>query len=168
MAKTKIQSIEDIHAYKKSLEGKTLEELKALEQEIIKEADEANQTITAKYYDLPDENKEEICEYIRYFINKQSVGWKYTVSLMSLYDFWTADAMKIQYPYLDSTLRMLGGMQFTGYDEWKKVDAINNYVAPIRDQYIEDSAVAFEIAERHNVVMDLMGLENPIKSQPQE
>ena len=36
----------DLNDYKKSLEGKTLEELEALEQEIIKEADKLNENMS--------------------------------------------------------------------------------------------------------------------------
>ena len=72
---------------------------------------------------------------------------------------------KIPYAQLDSILRTLGGMQFTGYEEWAKVIAINKFFEGLREQYIEVTQKAYDVATRHQMLMDAMGLNTPVPQQ---
>ena len=57
--------------YEKSLKSLTLDELKAKEQEIIKEADENDKAIASKEFKLPGENYKVVANGIRNILNKQ-------------------------------------------------------------------------------------------------
>jgi hypothetical protein len=150
--------------FKASLEGKSLEELKAIEQEIIVEADVVNKEIVDTVFDLPAENYAEVAEAIRYFLNKQQVQWQYTLGMVGMYDFWAEEKPDtIPFPQLDSVLRALGGMQFTGYSEWARVIAINKYFEPLREKYSEITKKAYDVADKHQLVMEALKLNEQIE-----
>jgi hypothetical protein len=54
-------------------------------------------------------------------------------------------------------LRMLGSLEFEGYDEWKRVVLVNSYFTNIAKSYRETTEKIYDIAERHQAV------ENQIK-----
>lgn len=144
--------------YEASLEGKTLEELEKIESLLIVEADENDQKVTKMEFDLPKENYKIVAEAIRMLLNKQTVQWQYTLGMVALYDFWNPEkkAKKIVFPQLDAILRTLGNMQFTGYDEWAAVVAINKYFEPLHNDYATATDLSYFIASKHQVVMQKM------------
>ena len=152
--------------FKKSLEGKTLPELQEIEKQIVAEADKIDKEISETTFDLPKENYETVADAIKYFLNKQTVQWQYTLGMVGMYDFWDGKHQtKIPYAQLDSILRTLGGMQFTGYEEWAKVIAINKFFEGLREQYVEVTQKAYDVATRHQMLMDAMGLNTPVTQQ---
>jgi hypothetical protein len=148
--------------FKKSQESKTVEELKAMEQEIIALAEETDKTIATTNFELPTENRKIVAEAIQYFLNKQEIQWQYTLSMVAMYDFWSSEEKLIPFPQLDAVLRALGSMKFVGYDEWAKVIAINKYFEPLREQYAEITEKAYTIADKHNLLMEKLQLNTPI------
>lgn len=156
----------EIAEYKKSLEGKTREELLQLEQDIIKEADELDKEIATMEFDLPKKNYSISAEAIRYFLGKQSVQWQFTLAMVGMYDFWTEkNPGKIPYAQLDAVLNAIGELKFTGYDEWAKVVALNTYLEPVTNKYREVKSKIFEIAAKHSEIQNALGLNSPIPSQ---
>jgi hypothetical protein len=157
-------SEKDLQKFADSLKKKTLEELEQLEKEIIAEADKNGEDLGKMEFDMPRENYEVVAENIRKFLNKQSVQWQYTLGLVSMYDFWDPQNYKgkIPYPYLDSILRTLGGLNYTGYDEWAAVVAINKFFEPLHKAYMEATNTTYEIAGRHDAVMKEMEAKTPI------
>lgn len=153
-----------LDAFKESLKSKKLEELQKLEQEIIKEAEETDNKVAQTMYDLPTENYKVVAEAIRYFLNKQTVQWQYTLGLVTMYDFWNVDTKpdKINHPTLDATLRTLGEMQFTGYEEWARVVAINKYFEPLHEAYAKTTEQVYDVASKHNMVLDEMEMKTPV------
>ena len=150
--------------YDESLKGKTLEELEKIESELIVDADENDKVISETSFDLPSENYEVIAKGIRQLLNKQTVQWQYTLGLVALYDFWNPEkkADKIPYAQLDAVLRTLGQMQFTGYEEWAAVVAINKYFEPLHKAYVDATEKTYDIASKHQSVMQAMDkLKNP-------
>jgi hypothetical protein len=150
--------------YDESLKGKTLEELEKIESELIVDADENDKIISQTSFDLPEENYEVIAKGIRQLLNKQTVQWQYTLGLVALYDFWNPEkkADKIPYAQLDAVLRTLGQMQFTGYEEWAAVVAINKYFEPLHKAYVDVTEKTYDIASKHQSVMQAMDrLKNP-------
>ena len=128
--------------FKKSLEGKSLPELQEIEKQIVAEADKIDKEIS------------------------QTVQWQYTLGMVGMYDFWDGKQQtKIPYAQLDSILRTLGGMQFSGYEEWAKVIAINKFFEGLREQYVEVTQKAYDVATRHQMLMDAMGLNTPVTQQ---
>lgn len=153
----------DLHEYRKSLGDKSKEELEAIEKELIDEATKIDKEVAKTEYDLPTENYAAVAEAVRYFLDKQSVQWQYSLAMVSMYDFWgDKPAKKIPYAQLDTILRTLGGMQFTGYKEWAMVVAVNKFFEPLREAYMETTSKVYDVATKHNVVMELLGLNSPV------
>ncbi len=150
--------------FEASLEGKTLEELEKIESLLIADADANDQKVSKLEFDLPKENYKEVAEGIRMLLNKQTVQWQYTLGLVGLYDFWNPEkrAKKIPFAQLDAILRTLGQMQFTGYNEWAAVVAINKYFEPLHNGYVDATEATYDIASKHNIVMEKIDkLKNP-------
>lgn len=150
--------------FKKSLEGKTREELEALEKEIMAEAEALDKELSNTTFKLYKDKYEDVSKAIRYFLNKQTLKWQYTQSMMNLWDFWAPLMPKeLPYPVLHATLTTLGELEFTGVDEWSKVLLINKYFEKYHERYIELVQKPYDVADRHSTVMDALGLQNPIE-----
>ena len=150
--------------FESSLEGKTLEELQALEQEVVTEAEKTDKEISEKYFELPTENYEFVAKAIHTILDKKTVQWQFTLGMVSMYDFWdeTQNPGKVAYPMLDGTLRALGEASFTGYSEWAAVVAINKYFESLREEYINITERVYDIASKHNVLIDKIQKMTPI------
>lgn len=159
-----MDELQSLDEFKKSLEGKTIDELKQIEQAIIAEADKIDTDVAAKKYKMSTKDWSKIGESIRYFLNKETVDWQYTLGLIGMYDFWDPKKPKreISFPMIDSTLRTIGRLMFTGYKEWAMVVAINKYIEPISQDYRETSQLAYDVADKHNAVLDAMAKAIPI------
>jgi len=153
-----IKKQKELQDYKESLKGKTLEELKKLEQDLIVNADENDQKISQLEYDLPEENYEVVATAIQGFLNKEEVQWQYTLAMVAMYDFWDPKkkAEKISYPMLDSVLRTLGNLKFTGYSEWAAIVAINKYFEPLRESYASALEGTYDISAKHDAILSAM------------
>lgn len=162
--KSQVEIQAEIEKFKKSLEGKTVEELRKLEEEIIKEAEVIDKEIAETNFELPKENYDIAAKAVRYFLNKKSVQWQYTMGMVAMYDFWTDEKPEtIPYPQLDNILRTLGEMQFTGYEEWAQIVALNKYFEPLREEYITVTQKAYDVATKHNEIMNKLELNTPTK-----
>ena len=147
---------EQYDEFVKSLEGKTETELREIEQQIINDSDEYQKTLNTTMFALPAKGYAEVAKAIHLLLNKQQVQWQYTLGIVTMYEFWDEDKRpkEVNYPTLDGTLRTLGSLTFTGYEEWKAVLTINDYFEDIREKYVEATNVIYLNAEKHNVVMD--------------
>lgn len=157
----------ELQEYKKMLDGKSKEELEKLEQEVVAKAEKIDKEVAAKEFDMPTENYPVVAEAVRYFLNKQSVQWQYTLAMVGMFDFWNPEkpAKKIPYAQLDTVLRTLGGLQFTGYEEWAKVVAVNKYFEGLRKGYMETTQKVYDIATKHNAIMEKLNLQSPVTPQ---
>lgn len=161
----------DLNDYKNSLEGKTLEELEALEQEIIKEADKLNEDMSNAKLKVPTKNYKEAAMAIRRALNKQSVQWQYTLGMVNLYDAWDPEKRKAElaYPIIDATIRTLGALQYKGYDEWKDVIMCTEFFEPIKEEYTKISMGVYDNADKHCAIQDaitkIKTLETPIEAK---
>lgn len=153
-----------LQEFKDSLKDLSLEQLEEKEQEIIKKADENDKYIGEIKIDLPKENYKVVAQAIQSFLNKETVTWQYTLGLVTLYEFWNPDEFHsaITYPVLDATLRTLGELKFTGYNEWAAVVAVNKYFEPLHAKYEELTESIYDIATEHTAVMSEMDLRKPI------
>ena len=158
------KKIEELKAFEESLKNKTLEELQALEQEIIKEADIADKEVSSKEFKLEKTNYAVVAQGIRDLLNKKTVQWQFTLGMVAMYDFWDPkkNPGKVLYPMLDGTLRALGDATFTGYEEWAAVVAINKYFEGIRQEYIDTTEKVYDIAAKHNAIIDEINKKTPI------
>ena len=153
----------ELEEYKKLIDSKSLEEVLEIEKGVINEANELNTKIAKHQFKLPTKGYKEVAEAIRYFLNKQSVTWQYTVGLITMYDFWDPKTrpVNVLYPMFDGTLRTLGEMKFEGYDEWKKVVAINKYFEDLRDEYSVLTEQIWDNASKHNIILDRLQILDP-------
>ena len=141
--------------FENSLKKMSLEELEKLEQEVIAEADKQGEALGKMEFDLPKENYKAVAEAVRKFLNKQSIQWQYTLGMVAMFDFWDPEKHKgkIPYPYLDSILRTLGGLQYTGYEEWAAVVAVNKFFEPLHTNYVDATESTYDIASKHDIVI---------------
>ena len=149
--------------YEESLKDKTLEELRDIEATLIADAEANDERVSKLEFDLPKENYKVVAEGIRMLLNKQTVQWQYTLGLVGMYDFWDPEkkSKKIPYAQLDSILRTLGTMQFTGYTEWTAVVAINKYFEPLHNAYVDATEATYDIASKHDIVIRKMEALSP-------
>ena len=160
----------EFEKFENSLKKMSLEELEKLEQEVIAEADKQGEELGKKEFDMPTENYPAVAEAVRKFLNKQSIQWQYTLGMVAMFDFWDPEKRpeKIPYPYLDSILRTLGGLQYQGYDEWAAVIAVNKFFEPLQKAYMEATQETFDIATKHDAIMKAMELNSPVKAKKEE
>lgn len=159
-----VEKQKQLKKFEDSLKGKTIDELKKLEQEIIEEAEKIDKEVQEQTFKLPKENYDIVSSSIHMLLNKKTVQWQFTLGMVAMYDFWDEKKKPatIQYPMLDGTLRALGELSFTGYSEWSAVVAINKYFDPIREEYIKATEKVYDIASKHNAVMDAIQKNTPI------
>lgn len=157
------EKAKEISEYKAKLREMELDELKKLEQEVIKEADDTDKKVNTMEFDLPSENYKHVAKCIRAILNKKEVQWQFTLGLISMYDFWDPDTRpkKIVYPMLDGTLRTLGEVKFKGYEEWAAVVAVNKYFEGLRQPYVDATEMIYDVAAKHNAIIDEIKLKDP-------
>lgn len=158
-----LEKIKQINEFKAKLKDLSAEDLRKLEQEKIKEAEENDEYTSKLEFDIPSDNYFDVANAIRMILNKKTVEWRFTFGMMSMYDFWNPQerAAKISYPMLDSTLRTLGEMQFTGYDEWVAVVIINKYFEKLRQAYVDATEKIYDIAAEHSAIVDELKIKDP-------
>ena len=154
---------EQLRELAKSLKELSTEELEKREKEVIAKADENDKKVGSTEFDLPKDNYKVVAEAVQYFLNKQTVEWQYTLGLLSIYEFWDPEkySNKITYPMLDATLRTLGDMKFTGYEEWARVIALNKFFEELRKEYEAVTESIYDIANEHNAILDELKLRKP-------
>lgn len=158
-----LEKKKQLAAFEESLKGLSLEELKAKEDEIVKLADENDKALATKEFKLSKDNYKVVADGIRKLLNKQTVEWRFTLGMVSMYDFWNPESFPtvVTYPMLDATLRTLGEMKFTGYDEWAIVVAVNKYFESLHAEYESATEKIYDIASQHNAIIDAMALKDP-------
>ena len=96
---------------------------------------------------------------IIYFINKNEVQWQYTLGLYQLCRFWKNTSNEvITYGQLDSTLRILEQQKFRGFDEWRNILLVNEYMKALHEDYTKDLAVQIALSQKHNSILERMDL----------
>lgn len=143
--------------FKESLKSFSKEELEAKLKEIGEESKELDDTVSKKEFKLPEKHTAAF-EAIRYFLDKQKVKWNYALGLITIYEFFMKKQQTISYAMLDTVLRMLGQLEFEGYEEWKKVVLINDYFKPIAEEYRDITDTILDTAERYAMVDQSLSL----------
>lgn len=136
----------------------SIEDMQKKEQEIIKELEEAEKEIREHKYTLARSKecpRKQIGSWIATFLKRYECTWEYTKGMFDLITFWEGDSLDITYSYLDSTLRVLGGLKYSG-DDYGKVVQINDYFQNVRELYKADAERFINLSIRHNTVMEAM------------
>ena len=147
----------------KSLEGLDEKALREMEQKVIEESDKFQKNLNTTMFALPSKDYENVAKAIHKLLDKQTSQWQYTLGLVTMYEFWDEKKRpkEVNYPTLDGTLRTLGALSFTGYDEWKAVITINDYFEPMRKKYVDLTNEIYFNAEKHNAIMDKLKVFDP-------
>lgn len=163
MSKKKLTEVEKnqqiYNDFVKTLEGKTNEELLAMEQDLIKEIDKHDRKVAKYEFKVVDKAElKEAVEVYRFFINKQKLQFSYVEGMLQLWDAFNPDLETIPYPILDTVLMNLGQLQFEGHDEWVKIMKFNEFTKPYSDEYTKLKARTYLLSEEHSVLQSKLGL----------
>lgn len=134
-----------------------------MEQQLLKDQDEVNNYLKDISYELPKDvvfdgqksTVKDVANKIIYFLNKKEVEWKYTLGLYQLVKFWKQEnPTTITYGAYDSTLRLLNQVSFAGFQEWRDILTVNEYLKSAHESYSKDTSWLVFCAEKHNALMD--------------
>ena len=156
------ERIKAFSEFKKSLADMTEDQLNTLINEITDESRKLDEKVSSIEYDIPAKGQKDAFDAIKYFLNKQKVQWNYALGLVNIYEFFDGSQKKITFAMLDTILRMLGSLEYEGYDEWKKVVSINDYFTPAATEYREVTDSIYDIAERYQAVEGQLKLLQPV------
>lgn len=146
------------------LSADDLETLKKKEQTIIKELEEYDSYLDQVTYTLPKEKSvkgetisiDVIAKLIVDFVDTMEVDFQYTLGLYELSKFWQGNPKEVRYKVFDSTLRCLGGLKFKGFDSWKNILTVHEYLSSCQEDYKRDLAYYIYLSSKHNAIMDKM------------
>lgn len=156
--------------FKASLEGKTLEELEAIEQDLIKEFDELNEKRKEAEFDLPTKGWKESSETICQFLDKKEAPWNVGFALIGIYEFWKQEKnpKKIPFAVFELTIQTLGELTYKGYEEWTAIAGINKWFEPMHPHYADIVMNMRYVGLKHSAVQDLMELNKPVQAREQQ
>lgn len=160
MKKEAANPMVELEKFKKTLVDMSLDELRELEQKIIKETDEHTEARMKLKFKMPAKNYKEAMTAIRASLDSMTVQWQYALGLKAMYEFFDPEkrSEEVEFPMLDSMLRTLGNAQLKGYEQWCYVVTISEYFEPIREAYSTAGAEIYVDAERHNAVVNQIQL----------
>lgn len=155
---------EDIQTYTVSLESLESEgDLLAREQEIIQLMNANDERIKTVMYSLPENctfdnqifSREKVASYIVDLLDKSEVEWPYTLGMYQMVQFWkNKELTEIQYNAYDSILRLLGGLKYKGFESWKKILIINEFLSSCHEEYSRDYGYMVYLSQLHNAVLE--------------
>lgn len=146
------ERIKEMSEFKKSLTEMTKEELEVLAEKLVNESKELDERVAKTEYDLPKKGQDSAFEAVRYFLDSQKVQWNYALGIITIYEYFMKAQKKITFAMLDTVLRLLGSLEFTGYAEWKKVTTINDYFTPVAQSYRDLTEEIYNAADRYAAV----------------
>ena len=154
----------ELDDYKKSIETKTLKELQDIEGDFQKELDSIDKEVNETRYKVPSKDFKTIGSTIAKFLDKQTVQWNMTGAMVALSDFWKSEKTpkEIAYAMVDATLRMLGETQYTGYEEWAGIIAVNKWFDPIKEDYGKLVQKIYDTSTKHSCILDELQKKIPI------
>ena len=154
--------------FKASLANMTKEELEALATKLTEESKATDSKVANLNYKLEKKGQEAAWDAIKTFLNKQSVKWNYSLGLITLYEFFDKAQKEISFAMLDTVLRLLGSLDYTGYTEWKMVTTINDYFTPIAADYRDVTDEIYDVAERYALVDSQLKMFETVSETPTE
>lgn len=146
------ERIKELSDFKKSLTEMTEEQLRELAAKLVEESKELDGRVSQTEYTLPTKGQKDAFEAIKYFLNTQKVKWNYALGIITIYEYFDQAQKNITFAMLDTVLRLLGSLEFTGYDEWKKVSLVNDYFTPVAQDYRNLTDEIYNIGERYAAV----------------
>lgn len=170
----RLQKEADEHK-KKMEEIDSIEELDKLEEEILKTLDEFDKYIKQKRYELPTSvifdgvayGKSQIGDRIARALNKKEVTWQYSLGMYQLHKLWSNIRQFATIPYdaYDSTVRVLGDIQFKGFSEWKDILIINEFFVKPNKEFYKDSTMLIYYSTLHSQILQRKQMLTPVQSE---
>lgn len=150
--------------FKATLDGKTMEELKEIEQQLIKEFDELNDRRKVAEFDLPTKGWKEASETICRFLDTKEAQWNVGFALIGIYEYWKQEKnpKKIPFAVFELTIQTLGELTYKGYEDWTAIAGINKWFEPVHPVYAEIVMGMRYLGMKHSAVQDAMGLNTPV------
>lgn len=158
----------ELDAYVKQVnEIMDVEGLLALEQELMKEAQEYEEYLKTVVYKLPDDcefknqryTRVQVAKFVISALSRLEVEWQYTLGLDDLFDLWgNKDFVEISQGAFDSTLRLLNQLKYKGRTDIREILVVNAYLSQCHNEYSLDTAWNILISEKHNAIMDRVKL----------
>lgn len=137
--------------------------LNKMEEELMNEQKAADEYIKNVEYVLPDAaeydgerfTKNAVAKLVVDFLNRSEVDWQYTLGYFQVVKLWkTKDLVNIDYNTFDSTLRMLNNLKFKGYNDWRNILAVNEYMKGCHEPYSIDTSYLIYLNQKHQAIMD--------------
>lgn len=146
------ERIKELSDFKKSLTEMTEEQLRELAAKLIEDSKELDARVSKTEYTLPTKGQKDAFEAIKYFLNTQKVKWNYALGIITIYEYFDQAQKTVTFAMLDTVLRLLGSLEYTGYDEWKRVSLVNDYFTPVAQDYRDLTDEIYNIGERYAAV----------------
>lgn len=161
---TEVEMQQGVAEFKESLIGKPMNELEAIEQELINEFDALNDKRKETEFDLPKTGWENASTTICNFLDKKECPWNVGFALIGIYEFWKKEKnpKKIPFAVFELTIQTLGDLTYKGYDEWTAIAGINKWFEPMHPAYAEIVMGMRYLGMKHSALQDVMGLNKPI------
>lgn len=160
----------EVADYKVNAETYTEEEALQQEQELMQVMNEYDGYLRTVTYELGEQcefdgqvfNKKTVSDFIVDIINNQELEWSYTLGMYDMVKLWkNKDLKEVNYHAYDSTLRTLGQCKYKGFENWRKILAINSWLSGCHDEYVMDTNYMIYLSQLHNVLIDVIKKFNP-------
>lgn len=168
----------DIAEYTALVEAiETEEEILEKEKELMLVMDEYDAYMKGVEYELADRctfdgqdyTKKAVFDKIVAFFESQELAWEHVHGVYNLTKIWkNKDLEKISYGAYDSTLRILNTLKYKGFENWKSIQVINEYVANCHLEYARDTSYIIYVSKLHNAVMNAQKKFHPETEQVNE
>lgn len=156
------ERIKELSDFKKSLVDMTEDQLRELAAKLIEDSKELDARVSKTEYTLPTKGQKDAFEAIKYFLNTQKVKWNYALGIITIYEYFDQAQKTVTFAMLDTVLRLLGSLEYTGYDEWKRVSLVNDYFTPVAQDYRDLTDEIYNIGERYAAVDGQLKMFEPV------
>ena len=161
----------ELMKYQVSVETMDMEGLNAEEAMLVESMNAYDEYLNGVTYELPKSieyggktyMKNTVANRIVDFVNKMEVEWQYTLGMYQMVEFWKNVEYSVEYKVYDSTLRILGQVKYKGYDEWKDILAINDFLSVPQELYARDNIYMVYLSQMHNSVLNRMDALNKVE-----
>lgn len=140
-----------------------VDKLNKYEEDLMEEQKKYDEYIKSVKYTLPDGvayddgnfSKNDVAKLIIEFLNRSEVDWQYTLGLFQCVKMWKNKELKtIKYGEFDSTLRLLNNLKFKGFNDWRNILIVNEYMKGCHEPYSIDTSFGIFLSEKHQAIMD--------------
>lgn len=161
---TEVEMQKGTAEFKETLAGKTMTELEAIEQDLIKEFDDLNDHRKKAEFKLPKEGWEMSAKTICDFLDKKEATWQTGFALIGVYEFWKQETSPKTIPFavFELTIQTLGELTYKGYEEWTAIAGLNQWFEPIHPEYAKIVMGMRYLGMKHSALQDVMNLNKPI------